>query len=449
MAKAILTHRFANGFRVVYQPSEQAIPLTSFHIICNVGSAFEKDGLRGVTHFVEHMCFKGTDEIEKPRDILREYNKVGAYFNAFTDKRLTGYVVKCEDAFVSHSIQRMADMVLHSTFPKKEFQKEQHVVMEENIRSEDNPDDVLERIMEMVFFGGSSYEHDIDSIQYHPTPTYMKHADVYRWYKWFYHPSNMICSIVSHIPFTTILSYIKKTDLVAPINMTEHAPLYALPYPILTLHPISDGQRIRIEYQHKKGLSATTLQIGFRTCSRFSAHQYKLNLLKTILNGMSGTLFTALRTQKGLTYHSRCYTNYQEHTGYFTIYIQTDPQKLIHSTGLQDGVLPTLMRVLINLKRNGPTQEEIQVAKGKLKGKMLMDTEAIDFITQYNGTESIFSDSFLPYQELYSRCYARITKKQLDDVIQEYMTRENMVVGVLYGKNLPKSDVEECCHRFH
>ena len=443
----MLTHRFANGFRVVYQSPEQAIPLSSFHIICNVGSSFEKDGLRGVTHFVEHMCFKGTHEIEQPRDILREYNKVGAYFNAFTDKRLTGYVVKCEDSFVSHSIQRMADMVLHSTFPKKEFQKEQQVVMEENIRSEDNPDDVLERLMEKVFFGGSSYENDIDAIAYHLT--HMKHADVYQWYKWFYHPSNMIFSVVSHIPFTTILSYIKKTDLVKPVKMTERAPLCALPHPILTLHPISDGRRIRIEYQHKKGLSATTLQIGFRTCSRFSADQYKLNLLKTMLNGMSGMLFTALRTQKGLTYRSQCYTIYQEHTGYCTIYIQTDPQKLIHGAGRHDGVLPTVMRILMNLKRNGPTQEEIQVAKGKLKGNMLMDTEAIDFITQYNGTESIFSDSFLPYQELYSRCYARITKKQVDDVIQEYMTRENMVVGVLYGKNLPKTEIEECCHSFH
>lgn len=449
MAKAILTHRFANGFRVVYQSSEQAIPLTSFHIICNVGSSFEKDGIRGISHFVEHMCFKGTHEIEKPRDILREYNKVGAYFNAFTDKRLTGYVVKCEDSFVLHSIQRMADMVLHSTFSKKEFQKEQHVVIEENIRSEDDPHEVLERLMEKVFFGGSSFENDIDAIEYHPTANHLKHADVQHWYKWFYHPSNMICSIVSHLSFSTILSYIKKTDLVKSRPIDGSPPRLALQYPILTLNPISDGQRIHIEYQHKKGLSATTLQIGFRTCSRFSANQYKFNMLKTILNGMSGKLFTELRTQKGLTYRSYCYTTYQEHTGYVTIYIQTDPHKLIHATGRQDGVLPTVMRILMNLKRSGPTEEEIQVAKGKMKGNMLMDTEAIDFITHYNGTESIFSDSFLPYQELYSRCYARITKKQLDDVIQEYMIRENMVVGILYGKDVPKSDIEAICNRFH
>ena len=259
----IETHLFPNGFRLVYQKSELSIPLTSMYAFCSVGSAFETDKVRGASHFVEHMCFKGTHKIPKARDLLLKYDKIGAYFNAYTEKRCTAYMVKCDDQYVAHSIDILGDMVLNSTFQKKEFYKEQHVVVEENIRTEDDDEYILEKKLDHIYFSGSSYEHAVDSIDFHPSPTHLKYEDIIEWYHWFYHPSNMILSIVSNISFKKILLMMKKTDFVKRDRHPEEKwPCSALSYPKLYISPIQDTvngkvvDKIRIEYIKKKGVSA-------------------------------------------------------------------------------------------------------------------------------------------------------------------------------------------------
>lgn len=449
MASTIRSHRFPNGFRLVYQKSEQSIPLTSIRVFCDVGSAYEQDGIRGASHFVEHMCFKGTEQIHKTRDLLVQYNQMGARFNAYTDKRVTFYSIDCEDTFVEPSTHIVADMLLHSTFPRKEFIKEQHVVIEENIRGEDNHSSVLQDKMEAIFFKGSSYAYEIDNIRYHPTPTYLKEKDMFQWYKWFYQPSNMIWSIVTNLPFSTIVAILKRSEM-AKKEQEHEPPRLALSTPILTLHPISPTDSICIECIPKKGLSTTILQVGFRTCSRDSPDRHKLNLLHMVLNGFSGILFTAFRTQQGLTYRTSCETSYYEHTGYISIFIQTDPQKMFRN-GSHDGVLPTLIRILIDLKQKGVDQDEVNIAKSKLKGSMLRDRESIHNIATYNGYESIYNkeDTIIPYQEQYSAYYQRITKKQIDAAIQKYFCRENMVVGIMQEKEFQKKKIHDICYQFH
>ena len=100
--KEIQTHTFPNGFKVVYQKCLQPLPITTIYTFCKVGSAYETDKVRGASHFVEHMCFKGTHKREKARDILKKYDEIGAFFNAYTEKRFTAYMVKCNDDYVHH-----------------------------------------------------------------------------------------------------------------------------------------------------------------------------------------------------------------------------------------------------------------------------------------------------------------------------------------------------------
>ena len=134
----IKRHMFENGFQVVYQKSEQSIPLTCIYVFCNVGSAFEIDGIRGASHLVEHMCFKGTQSHMKAHNLLVQYNKIGASFNAYTEKRFTTYTLTCDDNHVQNCTKLLSDMLLQSSFPKNEFAKEQHVVVEENIKIKEN-----------------------------------------------------------------------------------------------------------------------------------------------------------------------------------------------------------------------------------------------------------------------------------------------------------------------
>jgi predicted Zn-dependent peptidase len=442
-------HTFQNGFRVIYQSSEHAIPISSVYLFCGVGSAYETDTVRGASHFVEHMCFKGTEKIKKARNLLLQYNKSGTAFNAFTDKWITGYLFKCDDDTLGYLTTVLSDMVLHYTFPKKEFNKEQHIVVEECLRAQDNPPNLLEDEMERVLCSGSSYEYPVDEIAYHPTATHLTYERMTEWYHAFYQPSNFVLSVVSSLSFSTILAMIRKTDLVKKEGVPRSFPPYALPSPRLSLLPISSGP-LRIEYYPKKGITTTFMDIAFRTCPHSSPDKHKLTLLTYIMNGFSGRLFTALRTDKGLTYRSNCKTVHLEHTGYFKIHVQTNPHKLLSSRS-HDGVLPILIELLMDLRRNGIHPEELQMIKGHIKGNLLLGMESIDALAQFNGIEYLLStdESFVPYKNQYTAYFARMTKKQVDEVIRRYFTRENLVIGIMYDHELPKKKIQSVCESFH
>ena len=105
----------------------------------------------------------------------------------------------------------------------------------------------------------------------------------------------------------------------------------------------------------------------------------------------------------------------------------------------------------MDLKQKGVDQDEVNIAKSKLKGSMLRERESINNIATYNGYESIYHQDgiIVPYQELYSAYYHRITKKQIDAVIQKYFCRENMVVGIMQEKEFQKKKIHDICYRFH
>ena len=436
----IKRHTFENGFQVVYQKSEQTIPLTCIHVFCSVGSAFEIDPIRGASHLVEHMCFKGTKDHSKPRNLLMEYNKIGAYFNAYTEKRYTTYTLTCDDTHIEHCTTLLSDMLINSSFSRKEFDKEQHVVVEENIRTKDNVKYMLEKALDTLYFKGSSYENPIDIIDYHPIATYLRYEDIYQWYKWFYHPANMVCSIVSNVPFQKIIAFIKKTHF---MKIASLSPAKQYLYPIRTLQPITD----HFIYRIKKGLSAIILHVGFRTCNYYSDDMYIIKVLKHIMNGFSGRLFTAFRTKHGLTYRSSANTLYHEHTGYFNFNIQTDPKKLMEDEH-HNGVLQILLDIIKDLKENGVTAKEVEVAKGNCKGGFLVDLQSVDTLAKYNGVATILKKDTVAFNDVYTKHIAPITYQQVNRIIHKYMIYSNLVVGIVHDHAIPKKKIESMCKQY-
>ena len=134
----IKTYTFPNGFRLVYEKPPSNFKNTSIQVFCKLGSIYERDGIRGASHFIEHMCFKGTNKIPEAKTIAENYDKIGAYFNANTNKQYTVYVVKCNNNYVENSIAILSDMMMNSTFRATEFTKEKKVVEEECIRLEND-----------------------------------------------------------------------------------------------------------------------------------------------------------------------------------------------------------------------------------------------------------------------------------------------------------------------
>jgi predicted Zn-dependent peptidase len=143
------TYSWPNGFRVIYEKSHVSVNDTHIQVFCDVGSAYETDNLRGASHFIEHMCFKGTHKVPTTKELMVNYDRIGAYFNAYTEKRYTCYVLRCDDEYIENSLVIMSEMILNSRFDKKEFVKEQRVVVEENIRDSDDPVSTIGEITTM------------------------------------------------------------------------------------------------------------------------------------------------------------------------------------------------------------------------------------------------------------------------------------------------------------
>jgi predicted Zn-dependent peptidase len=339
-------------------------------------------------------------------------------------------------------------MTLHSTFSKKEYEKERHVVIEENIRKEDDVGYFFEKQLNKIAYGGSSYQYPVDDRSYHHP--YIKYEDLYDWYRTFYHPSNMCLSIVSNLSFTSIIRYIIKTDFIKKIKRVETR--FSGLHPIVKVYAINPHpEKLRYLFTYEKKIVTNIVLIGFRTCPYHSPDKYILQVLAQILNGFSGKLFTILRSERGLTYNSSASTEYYSHTGFFSIMTKTDPKKLIYgATHSHPGVVPTLINLLIDLKKHGVSQADLNVAKGSIKGGLLLSMESINLLTQYNGNASILNnyEEVVPYQRLWDVYLSKVTKKDMDRVIRTYFCRENMVIGIVHGKDFDKSLVENICERF-
>jgi zinc protease len=218
----------------------------------------------------------------------------------------------------------------------------------------------------------------------------------------------------------------------------------------LSLEP--KKREITICSYKKDGVSTDIINIGFQTCSRLSKDRYCLKIVKHILNGMSGRLFSILREKNGLTYSADCYTEYFEHTGNFMLNTETSPE----NTMIKDGVLSLMIQLCVDLKKNGITEQELLVAKGNIRGNYILKTEISDNLASYNGKNYLLNNELyitdstktVLYQDVYKEYIEPITLDEINRVIQKYLLMENMVIGII-GENPPdEKKIKKMCRDF-
>ena len=448
-------HLFDNGFRVIHEEPSNQLPITYIRVFCNLGSIHETDQYHGASHFIEHMCFKGTSKMSNANQsqISIKYDEIGAYINAHTEKQYTCYIIKCNNRDFPKSIQVLSDMMNNSLFDKREYIKEKHVVLEETILLNDQPNTILFNMVDRLLYKGSSYEYPIDAVEYHDDTSgqSLNYNGIVHMYKTYYQPSQMVLSIVTQIPFTTVIQTIRKTAFAKrkPTCMTPAQNAH----PNYSLYSPTNRDAMRCTVLHKKGIQATYFGIGFRTCSHMNPDKYTLDLVKLIIGGyMSSRLFQLLRHDQGLTYSSKVYTEYFKHTGKFFIYTTVDHDKIIKNSKANGrvghGVIPIIIKMLNDLVKSGVTSNEIATAKGFIKGNMMLLSENGDNQGFYNGLEYLLYDNpreIVPYAELYDQYYNGITRQQIHQTIQTYFNKQNMYV-VCVGEHAPTQSeiIREC-----
>jgi len=432
----INNHTYSNGLKLVYQQKKGA-NISGINIFVNVGSQNEPIELNGISHLIEHMVFKGTKKLPKAKDVSKIFDQIGAYFNAYTYIDHTCYVVKCDSDYTKRCVCTLCDMLLNSVFRKDEFEREKNVIVDEIIRAQDNTEGYINEKIYSVLFKGSNLANPIGGVP--ETITKYDYEKSKEYFKFFYKPKNIVISICSNKEYSEIKKIVDTCEL-ASFNRDISTNLSYKPnYREIPHTNRKTGKIIR-------KLEQTYIALGFKTVGRYHPDFYILNLLKYILTGnMSSIFFINLREKNGLTYNISVDHSAFENTGAFTILTSVDDDKLIEYKDKnidKMGALSIIFKILRKLSNECISQEQLDIAKGFMKGSTSLESEDGLNVCAYNGRNILFNlddKNYTLYQN-YNKRYKNITLENINNVIKKYLTYSNLHTFYI-GKNLDNNNI--------
>ena len=366
-----------NGLRIVTE-TIQTVRSLSVGIWVKTGSRHEKDDQAGITHFLEHMLFKGTEQ-RTAYDIALSMESVGGYLNAFTSPELTCYYARCLDTELDTALDVLTDMVLHPRFPEEEIEKEKKVVLEEMKMYRDNPEDyIFEEFHRQLF-----HPHPLGRpiIGFEQTVNGFNRDSLFAYLHQQYHPSNVIIAVAGNAEHDKVVDLVNKYFQPLESNGKHNGD-----QPITDYEPSKNVLTKPIEQTH--------FMLGRRAMSAVDPDRYKLLLANTVLGaGMSSRLHQNIREKYGYCYHIQSFMEAFRDSGIFGIYAGTDRDYIDHMREL-------ILKELKQLRNEAISAKELDEAKSQLKGKLLLAQESMSNRMTRLAKSEVFYDRYITLDEL-------------------------------------------------
>lgn len=336
-----------------------------------VGSRYEAGRQAGVSHFIEHMMFKGTERRPTALDLSRELDGVGAEYNAFTSRDHTGYFIKIDAAKTELALDFLSDILWHSKFNSEEMTREKGVILEELKMYQDNPTMHLGQLAEEAVFGSHPLGREIGGEA--RTVKSLTRENLVDYYRDFYQPNNLVLVLAGRLP-RDVGRLVKKYFGLTPAARPRRQPFAACVTRQLR------GRRVKIQFKDTKQVH---LAIGFPAFAYDDKRLYPAALLNIILGAaMSSRLFTEVREKRGLAYAIHSGANPYQDTGNFLI-----------EAGLDKERVPEAMRVILaeleKIKKEGIIAEELTRAKENFKGHLILSCESSSFQAEWYGKQAL------------------------------------------------------------
>ncbi len=343
----------ANGLRVVAErmPAHRSVTVG---IWVNVGSRDEAPGEEGLSHFIEHMFFKGT-RTRSALQISQEIDALGGEMNAFTTRETTTFYVKVLDQQLKPALALLADLFFHSRFPAREVEKEKQVVLDEVRMVQDDPEDFVQEL------------HAAQALRQHPlgrpilgrVPVIksVRRQDLLRYVRTHYHPRQTIVAVAGNFELNELMSWLN-----AAFGAFERDA-----GPTLRRWPpaVSGGVLVK-----KKPLEQAHLCVGLRGVPAGSKDRYAAYALNSVLGGsVSSRLFQEVREKRGLAYSIYSYLSSYSDGGMLTVYAATRPREAAR-------VLELVCREIRRLREGAVERAELDRAKTQMKGSLMLSLES-------------------------------------------------------------------------
>ncbi|MGE6631454.1 M16 family metallopeptidase [Bacillus sp. NPDC077027] len=383
----VKTYTCQNGVRIVLE-NNPTVRSVAIGVWIGTGSRHETKEINGISHFLEHMFFKGT-KTRSARDIAESFDRIGGQVNAFTSKEYTCYYAKVLDSHAGYALDVLADMFFHSAFDEEELKKEKNVVYEEIKMYEDTPDDIVHDLLSKAVYGEHSLGYPIlgteETLSTFNGDSMRKYMDEY------YTPDRVVISVAGNVE-DTFISEVEK--LFGSYEGNEQKRSMQAP-------EFHYGKMAR-----KKETEQAHLCLGFNGLPVGDKSIYDLIVLNNVLGGsMSSRLFQDVREDKGLAYSVFSYHSSYADNGMLTIYGGTGANQL-------NLLSETILKTLDILKRDGITKKELENSKEQMKGNLMLSLESTNSKMSRNGKNELLLGKHRTLDEIIDE----INKVTLDGV---------------------------------
>lgn len=378
-----------NGLQIVTEQIDSVKSVTA-GIWVKTGSRNETDKQAGITHYLEHMLFKGTEN-RSSYDIALSMESVGGYLNAFTSTEYTCYYARCLDTKLPVALDVLTDMVKNSTFPEEEMDKEKKVVLEEMKMYRDSPEDVL-----FEEFSGRVFDHHPIGrpvIGYEETVSSFSRQNLFDYVENRYQPSNILVSVAGNVDHDKVVELVSSL-----VDQPQEKDVEPTDQPLTDYNPFKKKISKPIEQTH--------MVIGRRGLYYHHPNRYLLLLANTILGGgMSSRMHQNIREKYGYCYAIGTFNQSYTDSGLFGVYIGTDREYVSHVRDLITNEFDTI--------RNNPVPtQELEEAKAQLKGKLMLSQESTNNRMTRLAKSEIYFDRYISLDELVKNIDA-VTREEL------------------------------------
>jgi predicted Zn-dependent peptidase len=398
-----------NGLRILTSPMPHAHSV-SIGFFLGVGSRYETDEQGGVSHFIEHMLFKGTEKRPTAKDIAIAIEGIGGVFNASTSRELTMYWAKVAQPYLGVAVDVLVDMLLRARFDPEEIEKERRVIIEEINMIFDAPDDWVHVLINQLVWPDHPLGRGIigtkESVGALDREALLAHLERH------YGPTNCVISLAGNVKHEEVV--VKLSSYLSSWPRGQVSPC----------EPARDDQAQPRLHVHYRDTEQAHLCFNVPALSRGHPDRFNLRVLNTVLGeGMSSRLFLEIREKRALAYSVVSYITALQDTGAAGIYAAVDPTR----------VQPAIQAMLgewDRLRQERVSADELTKAKEFLKGRLMLQMEDTFSVAAWFGQQEILGPDVLTLDEAIARIEAATTE-DIQRLARELFLQEKLNLAVV------------------
>lgn len=401
---------FRNGLRLITVHAPSSLAATVL-ILVEAGSEYETKKVNGLSHFLEHMTFKGTTNRPKPGTIARELDGLGAQSNAFTSQEYTGYWAKVRSEKASNILEIVSDLYLNPVFNPQEIDKERGVVIEEINMYEDTPMRRVQELFTSLLYGDQPAGWDVAGRK--EVIRSLTRDDFVNYRLLHYVAPKTVVVIAGNFDKTKTLAKVKKYFGHLPrAKKIRKAKTNTL-----------EQNKPRALVKHKES-DQSHLVIGVRAFDVFDKRKYAIELLADVLGGgMSSRLFHKVREELGAAYYIRAGADLLIDHGSFDVSSGVDHSKI-------EKVIRAILEEFGRAKSELVGKEELQKAKDHLSGNLILSLEGADDLATFYGGQEILTGSFITPAELIRRIQ-KVSAEEIRSIARAIFNPRNLNLAVI------------------